>query len=152
MSGAATMNGEARKLPLWRDLLEQMLPAADYNVSWPIEKIEAALGKDRDHLTFSIDVSKIREQMLHLGFYLIERQNCVEIPDATENERYVRRYQRRAVLSVKRSAILARSTDRSKLSDAQAKRMDRMAEAAERKSFLLANYDRAFRAVKGLDK
>jgi hypothetical protein len=127
-----TVSFEVVKLPEWKSCLQDMLDeGVEYGKSYDAEYFEKRLKQDRMSMRFSLDVSRIRSELLRHGYYLSGRGGkgeVFEIVPAADNSGVMEQFQAAAAQALKRGVILGTNTRVDMLSDAERRRHDSILE------------------------
>lgn len=132
----------ARKLPLWRDTLEQMLKdGIEYGKAYTTPWFEEKLCAKRKTLRFEIGIHRIRKSLYPLGYYITARgQNEAGyvIALAEENWAVGLAKMRRAIREIGNGYTLVRSTPTAQMTDGDRRRHEQALERLEIKASMIA--------------
>lgn len=144
--------GEAQRLPLWRNVLESMMPTTGYGVVFSTEFMENGLKAKRGTVQFNGPFQLIREALLKHGFLLSWRgmkgTGCIVLPlDDTGYLKELRAFRRKSARALGRGFVLGTNIPLSILS---AENQRRHNGELERLSFLGMMHRRSERARQAL--
>ena len=129
------MTNEVRRLPLWKYCLEKMRTAGlQYGQRFTTEFFESELSENANSIRFGTDVSKIRKELEHDGFYLSGqglKGVGFEIIPAADNHLIMKRYLHESRDRTERAVTLGTNTPMESLSEAERLRHQQLLERAQ---------------------
>lgn len=143
---------DIRKLPLWKNALEEMLSSGiEYGKSYTAEWFEARLMCKRDTMQYGLEMAKIREALEHEGYAMSgrgQKGDAQIILEAASNSAVMQSYQVQAAKALKRAVILGANTDTSQLKPSELAKHEKILERAAIKSALLGRSGKVARVVR----
>ena len=144
-------DGEVLRLPLWKNALEELEQnGLSYGQTIGADWFEERLKQPRNSMRFGLDISKIRRELEHKGFYLTARGqkgNQFVILPPESNRDVMAGYQREAIDALRRGVILGTNTRLDTLSDADRRKHEGMLEKLAVKAALMQRSTQIFKAV-----
>jgi hypothetical protein len=115
----ATEKAEAERLPLWKAVLSDMRATAEHGTTWPEGWFVDRLKCRPETMEFRLAVSMIRQGLEHCGMELSQKAGQYVILMPADNAGVMRKFNSRAVKSLRRAVILGGSTPTAGLTDSE---------------------------------
>lgn len=132
---------ETRRLPLWRDLLDQMLTGElKENKTWPLQFFIDGLSAPANSVQLAMGIHEIRRGLRRKGWVLTSRgqdgTQYVLLPRNRNADEMIR-MQNLALNSLREGVILGTSTPLDELTDAERMRHESVLEKMAKRAALL---------------